>query len=151
MLRPGPFPGAPTAYSLAQTFTAGIANAWCTQQPEILANYPAAGKGSGTINLVGPQVQLLINDSATALQGPALPAGAGHSGAAKRRCIRTIGQVRTKIVKQVLSQAVACQRAIDRNATSFGIISPTCLGPAPQASRRSQASRGRARASRVPT
>ena len=133
VLRPGPFSGAATGFSLAQTFAAGIQNAWCVQQPDILANYPAARKGSGTINLVGPQVQLLINGSTTALQGSSLP-GRG----ARRRCIRTIGKVRTKIARQVLAQAVSCQRAIDRNATSFGIISPTCLGPAPKASKRSR-------------
>jgi cysteine-rich repeat protein len=135
VLRPGPFPAAPTGFSLAQTFAAGITNAWCIQEPEIVANYPAAVKGGGTINLVGPQVQLLINRSTTVLQGSALPAGS----AAKRRCIRTIGKQRTKIVRQILARSVACQRAIDRTATSFGLISPTCLGPAPKARSRSRA------------
>jgi cysteine-rich repeat protein len=35
--------------------------------------------------------------------------------------------VRSKIVHQVLARAIRCQRAIDRTATSFGLISPTCL------------------------
>lgn len=132
-LRPGPFPGAPTGFSRAQAYTAGITNAWCVEQQNILANYPAAQRASGRINLVGPQVQVLLNASASSLQG-AGPA----SGRAKHRCIRMIGKQRTKVVNQVLAQAVHCQRALDKHATSFGIISPTCLGPAPRASQRSK-------------
>src|SRR5262249_45922088 len=39
---------------------------------------------------------------------------------------------------QVLERAVRCQRSIDRTATSFGIISPACLGSAPNPGRRAQ-------------
>jgi hypothetical protein len=138
-LRPGPFLGAPAAFALAETFTAGITNAWCIQETDILANYPAAKRGSGTINLVGTQAQILINASAATLQGPISPGGKGRSARKTRRCIRAIGEVRTKIVRQVLGQAIRCQRSIDRTASSFGIISPTCLGPARKVSQRSKA------------
>jgi hypothetical protein len=67
------------------------------------------------------------------------PGGKGHSSRKRRRCIRVIGEERTKIAKQVLAQAIHCQRVIDRTATSFGLISPTCLGAARKAGPRSRA------------
>src|SRR5262245_64335981 len=34
-LQPGPIPGAATGFSRAETFAAGITNAWCVQQTDI--------------------------------------------------------------------------------------------------------------------
>jgi cysteine-rich repeat protein len=127
-LRPGAVGSAPSSFARAENFAAGITNAWCVLQSEILANYPAAQSGGNRIDLVGPQVRLLVDASAATLQGAALPRGGEKSARAKRRCIRTIGRTRTAIVNHVLKQAIRCQRSIDRTATSFGIISPTCLG-----------------------
>src|SRR5262249_36762889 len=82
-------------------------------------NYPGTSPPMGT---VGPLVQAALDSSAASLQG-----ATGPAGKARRRCIDTIGRVRSKIVHQVLARAIRCQRAIDRTATSFGLISPTCL------------------------
>src|SRR5262245_31281859 len=136
-LRPAPF-GLPGAFSRATDVAAGITDVWCVQEPDILANYPAAQIVGQLADLVGPQVRLSIDASAATLQGPFLPGGKGKSARLKRHCIRTIGRVRSKIVNQILGQAVRCQRAIDRTATSFGLISPTCLDPAPNAAVRSR-------------
>jgi len=137
-LRPAVLAGAPGAFSRATNLAAGITNAWCAQEPSILVNYPTAQNGGATINLVGPQVQQLLDSSAATLQGPTVPGGKGKVARAKRRCIRAIGRVRSTIVNQILAQAIRCQRAIDRTATSFGLISPICLVPAQHAARLSR-------------
>src|SRR5262249_21838431 len=128
---PGRFAGAAAPFSIALKRSTGITGAWCVNMEAILNNYPGTSPPMGTI---GPLVQAALNSSAASLQGPTRP-----TGKARRRCINTIGRIRSKIVHQVLAQAVRCQHAIDRTATTFGLISPTCLVPAKHAGGRSRA------------
>jgi cysteine-rich repeat protein len=128
---PARFAGASAPFTIALKRSTAITGAWCVGMEAILNNYPSTSPPMGT---VGPLVQASLNSSAASLQGPTRPAGK-----ARRRCIDTIGRVRSKIVHQLLAQSVRCQRAIDRTATSFGLISPTCLGPTRNVARRSRA------------
>jgi cysteine-rich repeat protein len=127
---PGRFVGSGAPFAIALKRSTGITGAWCVGVEAVLENYPNTSPPMGT---VGPLVQAALDGSAASLQGPTPPAGK-----ARRRCIDAIGRVRSKIVHQVLAQAVRCQRAIDRTATAFGLISPACLGPARHAARRSR-------------
>jgi hypothetical protein len=123
-------------FTIAQTRANAITSVWCTgHQASILENY--ANGQSPPIDVVAPRVRTLLQNSAATLQGPAPPAGPGNgiTPRARLRCIRAVGRVRTRIVKRVLSQAVACQRSLDKHATSFGLVSPICLGEAPGARR----------------
>src|SRR5262249_32842157 len=128
---PGRFAGASGPFTLSVKRSTGITGGWCSNMEAVLNNYPGTSPPMGTI---GPLVRAALDSSAASLQGPTPP-----TGKARRRCINTIGRVRSKIVHQVLAQAVRCQHAIDRTATSFGLISPTCLVPAPDAAARSRA------------
>jgi cysteine-rich repeat protein len=127
---PGRFVGSGAPFAIALKRSTAITGAWCVGMQAVLDNYPSTSPPMGT---VGPLVQAALDGSAASLQGPKPPAGK-----ARRRCIGTIGRVRSKIVHQVLAQAVRCQRAIDRTATTFGLISPACLGPARNPARRSR-------------
>lgn len=55
-------------------------------------------------------------------------------------CHRAIAQSRTTVLKEVVNDSVKCQRELDKNASSFGAISPGCLDSgertSPQASNR---------------
>jgi cysteine-rich repeat protein len=119
---PARFSGSGAPFTIALKRSTAITGAWCVGIQAVLNNYPGTSPPMGT---VGPLVQAALDSSAASLQGPTRP-----TGKARRRCIDTIGRVRSKIVHQVLARAIRCQRAIDRTATSFGLISPTCLVPA---------------------
>jgi cysteine-rich repeat protein len=127
---PARFAGSAAPFAIALKRSTAITGAWCVGMEAVLANYPSTSPPMGT---VGPLVQASLDGSAASLQGPTSPAGK-----ARRRCINTIGGVRSKIVHQVLAQAIRCQRAIDRTATTFGLISPACLGPARSPARRAR-------------
>jgi hypothetical protein len=132
----GQIPDQSDVFSIAQTRASAITSVWCTgNQSAVLENY--ANGQSPPITVVAPRVRTLLQNSAAALQGPAPPTATGNGATprARRRCIQAVGRVRTHIVNRVLSQAVACQRKLDRHATSFGLVSPTCLGAAPGAGR----------------
>src|SRR5262249_42105823 len=125
----GKRPDPSDVFTIAQARANAITRVWCTgHQTSILQNY--ANGQSPPIAVVAPRVRTLLQNSAATLQGPAPPAGPGNGTTprARLRCIRAVGRVRTRIVNRVLSQAVACQRDLDRHATSFGLVSPICLG-----------------------
>ena len=127
---PARFAGAAAPFAIALKRSTAVTGAWCVGMEAVLENYPSTSPPMGT---VGPLVQAALDGSAASLQGPT-PSG----GKARRRCINTIGQVRSTIVHQVLTQAVRCQQAIDRTATTFGLISPACLVPARSPARRAR-------------
>jgi len=129
---PARFAGSGAPFTIALKRSTAITGAWCVGIQAVLNNYNYPGT-SPPMGTVGPLVQAALDSSAASLQG-----ATGPAGKARRRCIDTIGRVRSKIVHQVLARAIRCQRAIDRTATSFGLISPTCLVPAPHAAARSR-------------
>jgi len=127
---PARFAGSAAPFAIALKRSTAVTGAWCVGMEAVLENYPSTSPPMGT---VGPLVQAALDGSAASLQGPTPPAGK-----ARHRCIDAIGQVRSTIVHQVLTQAVRCQQAIDRTATTFGLISPACLGPARSPARRAR-------------
>jgi cysteine-rich repeat protein len=86
---------------------------------------------------VTKELQQMLQESPTTLQGTAAFAGRGAAAWQEKRCIRGIGRARTAIADAVLTAAVRCQRKVDRRATEFGLIDARCLGhPTPAAARK---------------
>src|SRR5581483_5424406 len=46
---------------------------------------------------------------------------------AKKKCVETIAKSQAAIVKEILKNSTKCQAGLDKTATLFGPLAPTCL------------------------
>ena len=88
----------------------------CT--PADLANYPGGAQG----DVLDTIVEELTGNSQVNLGAEDL-----LCDKAVVACHRAIAQSRTTVMKEVVNDSVKCQRELDKNASSFGAISPGCL------------------------
>ena len=92
-------------------------DAACTGSP-VLANYPG-GVQAGVLDRI---VEEVTGNSQLALGAEDLLCDKGLVA-----CHRAIAQSRTTVLKEVVTDSVKCQRDLDKSASSFGAISPSCL------------------------
>lgn len=50
------------------------------------------------------------------------------------KCVETIAKQRASIVKEILKGSTKCQQGLDKVATTFGSLDPTCVNQAPKGS-----------------
>jgi len=91
-------------------------NGDCT--PADLANYPGGAQG----DVLDTIVEELTGNSQVNLGAEDLLCDKTVVA-----CHRAIAQSRTTVLKEVVNDSVKCQRELDKNASSFGAISPVCL------------------------
>jgi ELWxxDGT repeat protein len=90
----------------------------CPAGEPVLANY-GGGDPAARITAVFEDE---VHASGVALQGGAALTGDKQAG----KCRDAIGKARSKIVKEVVAAAVKCQKAIDKSASQFGPLAPSC-------------------------
>ena len=89
----------------------------CTGSP-VLANYPDGVQA----DVLDKIVEELTGNSQVTLGDEDL-----LCDKAAVACHRAIAQARSTVIKEVIADSVKCQRDLDRNASTFGAISPGCL------------------------
>jgi cysteine-rich repeat protein len=89
----------------------------CTGSP-VLANYPDGVQ----VDVLDKIVEELTGNSQLELGDEDLLCNKGVVA-----CHRAIAQARSTVIKEVISDSVKCQRDLDKNASTFGTISPACL------------------------
>ncbi len=97
----------------------------CLAGDPVLANYAPSGD---------PAADVIPQNQTDAFGNNLLVSGVADLGDPKDKankpnvkCNETIGKGRTGIFKEVLKTATKCQAEIDKAATTFGPISPTCI------------------------
>ena len=112
----------------------GIVKYWCSKESAILQNYSTPDSTpTSVMRAVAPFVQTILEDSTANI----LPGAATDTDRrARRRCIRAIAGGRSSVASAVLAGAVGCQRAIDRQASGFAELAPSCLRDASPAAAR---------------
>jgi cysteine-rich repeat protein len=99
----------------------------CRLGDPVLANYPPSGDVTDSIF---PDIDEDVTGSSAVVQGQADL----ECSKAKSRCLDVIGRERSKIVHEIVADAARCQRKIDKSATTFGEVDPSCLAnPADEA------------------
>jgi cysteine-rich repeat protein len=94
-----------------------LINQDCTGSP-VLANYPDGVQ----VDVLDKIVDELTGNSQVNLGDEDLLCDKGVVA-----CHRAIAQARSTVLKEVITDSVKCQRDLDKNASTFGAISPTCL------------------------
>jgi cysteine-rich repeat protein len=109
-------------YSRSQVRANGMVGAGCAPGNPALVNYPD-GDAAGTVL---PEVTRLLKESGTEVQG--LPAILSDSAGRKAhaKCHQAIGKARSAIVKELVKRSTACQKRLDKRATTFGGLDPQC-------------------------
>lgn len=92
-------------------------NAQCTGSP-VLANYPDGVQ----VDVLDKIVDELTGNSQVSLGDEDLLCNKEEVS-----CHRAIAQARSTVIKEVITDSVKCQRDVDKNASTFGAISPACL------------------------
>jgi len=105
------------AYSSREAKALSNINGACTGSP-VLANYP----GGVQADVLDKIVEELTGNSQVNLGAEDLLCDSDVVA-----CHRSIAQARSTVIKEVIADSVKCQRDLDKNASSFGAISPTCL------------------------
>lgn len=100
----------------------GKVDALCLPGDPVLQNYPEAS-ANGVKNVLLPAVIARIEASGVAIQGS--PTIQGDKGLAK--CHGAIGKGRTATAVDTLNASLACQKRLDKGATSFSSIAPECV------------------------
>ena len=91
----------------------------CQAGDPVLSNYDANDVTGSTF----PTIDDTIGGNSLLVLGSANLGG----DKAKTKCLETISKSRTAIVKEVLKNSTKCQRGMDKGATTFGPIDPTCI------------------------
>jgi cysteine-rich repeat protein len=114
--------GTDVNYSRSQVRANGMVGAACPPGNPALVNYPG-GDAAGTVL---PEVTELLKESGTDVQG--LPAILQDTAQRKAhaKCHQAIGKARSAVVKEILGRSTACQKRIDKKATTFGGLDPQC-------------------------
>src|SRR5262245_38599737 len=108
-------------YAKAKTESSGLITKECLSGDPVLNNY--AGMNPETA--VEPVIDGAVGGNSTAVVG-----GANQGGDnAKIKCIEAIGKMRTGIVKEVVKNSINCQGTLDKSATTFGPLDPSCVDP----------------------
>src|SRR5262249_58590964 len=47
----------------------------------------------------------------------------------KTKCVETIGKLRTAIFKEIIKNSTSCQANLDKTASTFGALDPSCVDP----------------------
>jgi len=105
-------------YAAGKTKTAASIGAKCVSGDPVLANYDGQSVGGAVYPRLDDAIQgnTLIVEGSMDLNGDK----------AKTKCVETIGKARTAIVSEILKGATKCQAGIDKAATSFGPLDPSC-------------------------
>ena len=120
------------AYGRAQSRAIGGIGAACPPGNPALVNYPG-GDAAGSVLA---EVTNLLTESGKNVQG--LPEILSDRTARKvhAKCHKAIGKARSAIVKEILKRAIACQKRLDKQATTFGGLDPQCrIAPGASAAR----------------
>lgn len=104
-------------YAEREAKALGLINGDCTGSP-VLANYPDGVQ----VNVLDKIVEEVTGNSQVSLGDEDLLCAKGVVA-----CHRAIAQARSTVIKEVIADSVKCQRDLDRNASSFGAISASCL------------------------
>ena len=127
------------AFSRMQVRTTGMIGAACPPGNSVHGNYP-----DGDIaETLFPEIADELTENAKAVQGmpDILPAQVGRGRA---KCHKAIGRARTAIVGEILRRSLACQKRIDRHASTFGALDPSCHTATSQAAGRAAGAIGKA-------
>jgi cysteine-rich repeat protein len=92
----------------------------CLAGDPVLDNYPPSGDASGTV---------FPAEEATLGGNSVLTLGNGNLGGDKDlvKCIGAVAKGRSGIVNEILKNSTKCQAGIDKTATAFGAIAPSCV------------------------
>ena len=109
-------------YSRSQVRANGMVSAACPPGNPALVNYPG-GDAAGTVL---PEVTRLLMESGAEVQG--LPVILSDTAGRKThaKCHQAIGKGRSAIVKEIVGRSIACQKRLDKKATTFGGLDPQC-------------------------
>jgi cysteine-rich repeat protein len=114
-------PSNSTGFARAQARAEATINARCTGDNPVLANYP-----NGVATDVFPALKALVEQSGTEVQGAPDIAG-DPSRKPKSKCHKAIGKGRSNVIKDVVMRSTGCQRKLDKKATTFGPLDPSCV------------------------
>ena len=114
-------PSSSTGFARAQARAEATINARCTGGNPVLANYP-----NGVATDVFPALKTLIEQSGTEVQGAPDIAG-DPSRKPKSKCHKAIGMGRSNVIKDIIKRSTGCQKKLDKKATTFGPLDPSCV------------------------
>jgi len=114
-------PSSSTGFARAQARAEATINARCTGGNPVLANYP-----NGVATDVFPALKSLIEQSGTEVQGAPDIAG-DPSRKPKSKCHKAIGMGRSNVIKDIIKRSTGCQKKLDKKATTFGPLDPSCV------------------------
>jgi cysteine-rich repeat protein len=106
-------------YGAAKAKASNGISAKCLSGDPVLNNYD--GKDPNTP--VGDAIDQTVGGNSALVVGFEGLAG----DKAKTKCIEAIGKARTAIVKEVLKNSTKCQGLLDKSATTFGALDPSCV------------------------
>jgi cysteine-rich repeat protein len=108
-------------YAKAKTKSSGLVSKKCLPGDPVVNNY--AGMNPETA--VEPVIDGAVGGNSTAVVGSANLGG----DKAKIKCSEAIGKARTGILKEIVKNSTKCQGNLDKSATTFGPLDPSCVDP----------------------
>ena len=93
----------------------------CLPGDPVLNNFDAPGPAT--------VVEQVIDDSIGGNSGLVVGNANQAGDKTKIKCIETIGRSRTGIFKEILKGSTKCQGKLDKGATTFGALDPSCVDP----------------------
>ena len=109
-------------YGRSQVRATGMIGAACPPGNPVLVNY----SGSDPVKAVLPEVTDLLTESGQDVQGLPVILSDRTSRTMQAKCHQAIGKGRSAIVKEIVGRSIACQKRLDKKATTFAGLDPQC-------------------------
>jgi cysteine-rich repeat protein len=100
----------------------GMIGAACPPGNPVLVNYTSAGVAQTVL----PEVTDVLTASGMDVQGLPVILSDRTGRAMHAKCHKAIGKARSAIVKEIVKRSLACQKRLDKKATTFAGLDPQC-------------------------